>query len=110
MFVTLVVAPRVLCVNGDHLGIYKISLPPPSLYLPLSLSLFSLTPPPPSLLSFTVTGEATQEIIEGRGEGMILRKMNSLYLPGRNLALIKFKVFPSPICATFLSCFYFIFI
>eukprot|EP00026_Physarum_polycephalum_P002046 Phypoly_transcript_02050.p1 GENE.Phypoly_transcript_02050~~Phypoly_transcript_02050.p1 ORF type:complete len:789 (+),score=103.44 Phypoly_transcript_02050:501-2867(+) len=39
----------------------------------------------------THLGAATQGVIETRGEGMILRKMHSLYLPGRNPDLIKFK-------------------
>jgi ATP-dependent DNA ligase len=33
-----------------------------------------------------------QHIVEGGGEGVILRKPNSIYLPGRSTSLFKFKV------------------
>lgn len=38
---------------------------------------------------------AIRGIIESSGEGVILRKHSSLYLPGRNFSLIKLKVFQS---------------
>ena len=36
---------------------------------------------------------ATKEITENDGEGMILRKVGSLYERGRSISLIKFKVY-----------------
>lgn len=36
--------------------------------------------------------KTAQEIIDEGGEGVIMRAVESLYLPGRNPALIKLKV------------------
>ena len=44
-----------------------------------------------------------QQVIEGGGEGVILRRPHSLYLPGRSSHLIKFKV-----CRD--ACFFYLFL
>ena len=45
-----------------------------------------------SCSSVTILMNSLQQVIEGGGEGVILRRPHSLYQPGRSPNLIKFKV------------------